>query len=575
MRTAVHNLEETKLQLTIQKKLISEFVIILLFIVLVGGIGIYQLNKINSLYQFELDHQATNLILAKELDKEMINQPASIRGYVISRDSNYLASYNTSVKVFKNRLNQLKKNETSKSGQLELNKISTIYQDYERVARQAIEYSQSGDNKGFIKVMNQFSSTISPQFSKEVEDFVNLESNALKNATQATKNQVHDVSFLFISILIISIVIGLGIALWVSHQISAPIKKVVSSMKEVADGHLDIDPISIRSKDEIGHMADAYNHMVQDLRNVVIQVQEASTSVAANSEQLSASAQESTSSSDVIANHVQENAEGIDSQLQHFEKIQSSVVNMSKEIDNITQNSESMLESSNLTKDMSQQGEKSIQNVVNQMNHMNDSITQTTNVIRSLGDRSQEISKIVGIITNISNQTNLLALNAAIEAARAGEHGQGFAVVADEVRKLAEESKQSAEQIKEMVTQIQEQIVDAISGMDKENQDALEGLSFTEKAHSAFSDIQSSIDTVTKKVENVTGSLEELDAISEDIVKAIHQVQEVAETNVAAMQKISAGTEENVATMEEVSASAQNLASLAETLQSLISRFKV
>ena len=91
------------------------------------------------------------------------------------------------------------------------------------------------------------------------------------------------------------------------------------------------------------------------------------------------------------------------------------------------------------------------------MQAVRDSSTETSEAIRSLGEKSDQIGGIVETITGIAAQTNLLALNAAIEAARAGEHGRGFAVVAEEVRHLAEESQQAAATIAELIQQIQQE----------------------------------------------------------------------------------------------------------------------
>lgn len=255
--------------------------------------------------------------------------------------------------------------------------------------------------------------------------------------------------------------------------------------------------------------------------------------------------------------------------------VQASMEEMESGMESINSTSEEMFKAAESAKTLSENGDEAIKSVVNQMHEINESVSVTTGVIRSLGNRSKEINKIVGFITEIANQTNLLALNAAIEAARAGEHGKGFAVVADEVRKLAEESRKSTEQITTMISMIQEETERAVESMEKQNIQVVGGLQFTQNAESAFMNIKGSIGEVTERVQEVNVSIEDLLSLSQSISEAIEKVQKIAEVSVLASQEVSAGTEENVASIEEVSASAQNLSSLAENLQLLIGRFKV
>src|SRR6202020_3378697 len=110
------------------------------------------------------------------------------------------------------------------------------------------------------------------------------------------------------------------------------------------------------------------------------------------------------------------------------------------------------------------------------LNRINATITSSGEIIGALGQRADDIGKIIEVIDDLAEQTNLLALNAAIEAARAGEHGLGFAVVAEEVRKLAEKSTQSTKEISELIQGIQKEAREAVDNMEKSTTMVQEGL---------------------------------------------------------------------------------------------------
>lgn len=118
------------------------------------------------------------------------------------------------------------------------------------------------------------------------------------------------------------------------------------------------------------------------------------------------------------------------------------------------------------------------------------SLSSTATVIDTLGQRSQEIGSIVGVITSIADQTNLLALNAAIEAARAGEQGRGFAVVADEVRQLAGRTSAATEEIVSVVQQNQSLADEAVRGMANSRTQAEQGLLLANEAGAVIVEIQ-------------------------------------------------------------------------------------
>ncbi|NIU60659.1 MAG: methyl-accepting chemotaxis protein, partial [Pseudomonas stutzeri] len=117
--------------------------------------------------------------------------------------------------------------------------------------------------------------------------------------------------------------------------------------------------------------------------------------------------------------------------------------------------------------ELSRQGGEIVAAVVEEISQIAVSVSDSARTVAELGERSGQISAIVGVIGDIAAQTNLLALNAAIEAARAGEQGRGFAVVADEVRKLAERTANSTKEIAQMVAAIQEGTEGAVQGMEQ------------------------------------------------------------------------------------------------------------
>ncbi|WP_457371602.1 methyl-accepting chemotaxis protein [Pseudomonas sp. TE3911] len=134
-------------------------------------------------------------------------------------------------------------------------------------------------------------------------------------------------------------------------------------------------------------------------------------------------------------------------------------------------------------------GRTSMQEASSSLEHIATALNSTATVINTLGQRSQEIGGIVGVITSIAEQTNLLALNAAIEAARAGEQGRGFAVVADEVRNLASRTREATDEISGMIQSIQRETGNAISTMEHGNTLMQEGLSRNADVASALARI--------------------------------------------------------------------------------------
>jgi methyl-accepting chemotaxis protein len=222
-----------------------------------------------------------------------------------------------------------------------------------------------------------------------------------------------------------------------------------------------------------------------------------------------------------------------------------------------------------------EQGSESVKKAVNQVNMIRTSVSNSADIVRILGERSQSIGQIVEVITGIASQTNLLALNAAIEAARAGEQGRGFAVVADEVRKLAEQSEQSAGEIAKLIQQIQGDTSKAVSSMDDGMQEVESGIALFQESSDSFTQILHTANSVTEQIKQLSDATGIMSAASQNVVHSLSEVMEISRNFEMNSQSVAAASEEQFASMEQISESSKSLSELANELQLLISGFTI
>ncbi|MED1203267.1 methyl-accepting chemotaxis protein [Heyndrickxia acidicola] len=559
---------------TIKWKILRGFIAVLVLLVLVGGSSIFNLLQTQKSYQSLLDQQVQKLLLVKDLKSAMQDQNIDMREYLVTGNVGVKDRYYVDQKTYLLLLNQLEKSQNSASSTALLQQIETLDQSFMDAANQEFQLKEGSNNQQQIaEVMDTTLKQISSNFKNTTQKLVDNEQKTMNQGVKNTQQAVN-INILVIEILsVAALAIGLTVSIIIGRMISTPIQKVTGFMEKVAKGNLNVEPLQVKSKDEIGQLAASFNQMVEDLRVVVSQVIDSSMQVASSSEQLTASAQQSASSSEQVSHIVLESAQRTEDQLQTFTAISASVNEMATNTSRIASYSKGMLEDSQSTSALTQKGSESVAHVVSQMNEIHQSVISASDKIYSLGQRSNEIRNMTALITGIAEQTNLLALNAAIESARAGEHGKGFAVVANEVRKLAEESRNSADQIKQMVTLIQQETNETVSAMEQGKERVERGLSYTNDVNHAFKEISVSIDNVTKKVTDVSTAVEKMQTTTSTIAAEMEQAKGISQELASGSHENASATQEQLASMEEISASAEALSSLAENLQSAVTKF--
>ena len=207
------------------------------------------------------------------------------------------------------------------------------------------------------------------------------------------------------------------------------------------------------------------------------------------------------------------------------------------------------------------QGRDAVAESVGSMDKISYRVEQIAARALSLGEKSQEIGRILELIDDLSDQTNLLALNAAIEAARAGEHGRGFAVVASEVRKLAERSMQATKDIQSIIGEIQAETNSTIIATEEGAKEVKQGTGLARGAVEAL--------------ERITGMVDETTTAAKEISIATQQQRSASDQVVAAMNQVSDVSRQYASGSKQAAAAATQLNVLAAELRATVTRFKV
>ncbi len=315
--------------------------------------------------------------------------------------------------------------------------------------------------------------------------------------------------------------------------------------KRLADGDLTVEFVT-EGSDELHDAGMDFNAMAAAFRKLLGRVQSDVHSLRAAAEQLASSSHQISTSTGAQSDSASSMA--------------AAVEEMTVGVDHIARNAQDAQSSSRESDEVAAEGGRIVDGVVTEIQAIAETVNQSAQTVEALGQKSDEISTIVGTIKDIADQTNLLALNAAIEAARAGESGRGFAVVADEVRKLAERTTKSTQEIADMIGSIQSGTAAAVSSMKQGVERVALGVDKAKQAGETILQVQDRSRHVVDSVSEITVALREQAAASTEIAQNVERIAQMAEENNAAARG-------NADTSDK-------LRQLAETLSSEVARFK-
>ena len=349
------------------------------------------------------------------------------------------------------------------------------------------------------------------------------------------------------TVLLASIVLVLLFGVPIIRGITRPLLAMQAAMARAQRDNDLTARVETAGSDELARTAQAFNSLMDAL-------QAALRGFAGSADAVSGAARNVAAASAQIRTTSQTQAESAAATAAALEQV---TVSIHQVADNTRETREVAEQSSQL----SRQGEQVSLDAARQMAATADSVAESARLIQSLSQRSDEISNIVRVISDIAEQTNLLALNAAIEAARAGEQGRGFAVVADEVRKLAEKTSVATREISGMIEGVQNEVRSAVDNLKLNNDQVSAGHEQAKTVAGILSGIHDSATQALERINSITSAAAEQSVASEAISRNF--------------EKIAQMTEESSAAIGQASQAAVDLEKLASALHGEAVRFRV
>ena len=574
-------------KLSIRVKLLIGFLFLLCSLLLLGILATKATSKINAEVVELDDNWLTGINEVNSIvdDINYFRNTAILR--MLYDDQKKLAEFNSKLheidadidekmSAYIESINQtVYANEADKEADIKLaNDLLEEYKQYHAVVDEIGTLGYNGKKKEAMEMSRNRGTQLYEKILKTSAEIIDLNKKgageSVARAFAVSKNMIR----VTVVLLVLAFALGALIAYFIMRDISRSIQELKRTAHALAEGDLS-QKVEIKNEDELGDLGQEYNLMIDKVKALIKNIQNNAQQVAASSEELTASADQSAQVTEQIA--------------QSITDVTGSALSQSKEVDvatelievvsdKIKEARDTVVVAADKTQqavDKADNGNNTVNQVISQMEHIKNTVSQSALVVTKLGERSKEIGNIVDTISGIAGQTNLLALNAAIEAARAGEQGKGFAVVAEEVRKLAEQVQEAVKQISELIYETQNDTEEAVVAMNNGTEEVQKGTEIVNLAGAAFSEILEMVKTVNSQAVAMADIMTELNQNTDRIVQSVIDIDNAAKAVSSEAENVSAAAEEQAASVEQIATSSSGLANLANDLQAAANKFKM
>ena len=366
------------------------------------------------------------------------------------------------------------------------------------------------------------------------------------------------------------------IAFFIGRAVSRPILRMVRYSAGIAelDIRSDFPEDLLRRGDEIGQMAKAFGHVVQNLREFLERVLGTSEHVSAASAHLHETSGQVSRSADEVARTVMEIAQGATEQAKHTDSGVHGIEKLGAQLEENDRMMAVLKDASGQVIELQGEGTSILNRLVAETEDSRSAVESVAGIVRETRTSAEQIARATGMIQQLAAQTNLLALNAAIEAARAGDAGRGFAVVADEIRTLATSSSGFVKEIDAIVQQLEGKAERAVSDMQSVESLIVRQSDRVAETSRKFSGISDAIARMRTAIQSLDGSTRTIAGQNDLMIRILQDLAAISEENAAGAEQTAASVEEQTASMTELARAAGELSALAVEMKENVARFK-
>ena len=537
-------------------------------IVLVGLFSLFEMNKINEVSGDISDNWLPSTVVMGRLGLSTANLRIAEIRHIYSEERQVMANYES---ICKTHIAQFAKDQkvyesliASPEERRVFDDVNAKWRDYLQVHDPMVALSTQLKTAEAIQLLESSSKRAYDALTQALEKAENFNVAGGQKASADNEALFGSARTFILSLMVVFAALAAGISVLITRGTAQALGKdpaeLASIAHSVASGNLDVpregEPVGVYAN--ILAMVDSLKQNIEAARQESVKAQEESRLALVARSEAEAAGREAeskreamlraavrledvahavSSASTELAAQVEESGRGAEIASSRLIETSTAMEEMNSTVLEVARNAGSASEVSASTRQKAESGAKVVQKAVGSIERVQRESMALKTDMEALGHHARDITRIMGVISDIADQTNLLALNAAIEAARAGEAGRGFAVVADEVRKLAEKTMASTTDVGNAIKAIQESAAKSGKQVEAAVNTIDEATGFVNESGAALQEIVTMVDETADQVRTIATAAEEQSATSEEINRSMGELNNAAALSARAMSE--------------------------------------